>query len=378
MPGNVPPVERSLTCNYPAWGAKDCGGHGKCVEGYCHCDDGFTGHGDWHDLEGIDCQMSTVAIRILWVLPLVFTCLNLKWHIPLLIETFKAPEVKGNFKKLLEKPAGRFNAVVSVWGIGIFVVALCKIIDPLNRTISPTDPGPWNIFCFGTTLFYWGVTIFNKMQIKLALKGMGAKGDAKMVKLNQTVNMLNPKAALDTFVLVSAVILGNIGNGINSSKLMTISYLIFNGWRFLTMLLTLWQVITMKISINKAFEGIGDNVKAGEVLDAGTQKIVKLKQTMQHFVNDAFKAVFSNGSLTLLFVCYQGVWSKWGYFLPIQQLIATAIVFGMKGIFVKEANKKKAGGTKVAAGLTGTTTVLTTTTSTTSSVGPSTSSNAHD
>lgn len=320
--------------------------------------------------------MSTIAIRVLWALPSTTALINLKWQIPLVLEAFRAPDVKGDVKKLMAKPVGRFNSLMIVWNIGIIIVALFKIIDPEKNTISPTDPAPWNILCLGACIFYWGVTIFNKMQIKLALKGMGAKGDKKMEKLNQTVSLLNPKAALDNAILVAAVIIGNVGNGTGNRKLMTVSYLVFNGWRFLTMLLTLWQVITMRMSVNKAFEGIGDNVKEGEKVDASTQKIIKLKNSMKHFVKDAFKAVFINGSLTLIFVAYQGLWAKWGYFTPIQQLLGTTVILGAKTIFVKEV-KKKVSGNKVAAGVTGTTTVTTgassstTTSSTNSSEGSS-------
>lgn len=220
--------------------------------------------------------------------------------------------------------------------------------DPIARQIGPNDPVPFNIFCLGSCLFYWGVTIFNKMQIKLALKGMGSKGDDRMKKMDMLVGMLNPKAALDSAVLIAAVIVGNVGWSQKKPDLVTISYLIFNGWRFFTMLLTMVQVLSMKFAVFKAFEGIGDNIKPGDVVDEQTQKIVKLKKTMTDFVKDAIKAVVLNGSSTLLFVCYQGVWSSWGYFTPIQMTLGTVVILGAKAIFVKEV-KKKAKGNKVGA-----------------------------
>ncbi|GBG31999.1 Teneurin-2 [Hondaea fermentalgiana] len=51
---------------YPQpWGGV-CGGHGTCVNGVCVCDAGWTGRSDFINTEDITCDVSDVAVHVLW------------------------------------------------------------------------------------------------------------------------------------------------------------------------------------------------------------------------------------------------------------------------------------------------------------------------
>jgi len=66
----------SIDCNRyfpdPLWTlgggnvAGECSGHGTCVNGFCICDEGWTGLSDFVNSDGFDCQINIVAFKCLW------------------------------------------------------------------------------------------------------------------------------------------------------------------------------------------------------------------------------------------------------------------------------------------------------------------------
>ncbi|CAK9015428.1 Diacylglycerol O-acyltransferase, partial [Durusdinium trenchii] len=50
----------------------ECSGHGTCVNETCNCDAGWTGRSELFNTEGLDCQVNTAVVRVLWSLSLAF------------------------------------------------------------------------------------------------------------------------------------------------------------------------------------------------------------------------------------------------------------------------------------------------------------------
>ena len=180
------------------------------------------------------CHISTIAVRVLWVIPTLLAALNLKWTVPLLVQNLKATKgssLKERVADFRKKGPGKFCVPASIWALSVLITGLSKQIDPVSRLIGPEDPFTFNVFTIGGVFFYWSTIFASKMSLVLALKGMGSKGDPKMAVVERVLKFLAPKGYMDTFFIMVAVILGNVGYKKKNAKIVLAGYLVFNLWR---------------------------------------------------------------------------------------------------------------------------------------------------
>ena len=115
-----------------------CSGHGDCVNDFCYCDNGWTGLTDFEPIDGLDCDINILAIRIISVYVSFFGFITLITILKGLYSQ-KNTKTENNSKRNNEKLFLRCNIILSV--CCVIIAGVIKAIDPVKNISAGRNVG---------------------------------------------------------------------------------------------------------------------------------------------------------------------------------------------------------------------------------------------
>lgn len=303
-----------------------CSGHGTCLTanltqatgGICECDQGWTGRSDFVNLEGQDCGVYTLGLRIVWGIQSFATVLYGIIGIPRVLLRYKQHVEQRNLKRAAGKEYGLKNnrgLIACLWYYGlcwpsILAAGIVMQIDPLQRI--GLDLPITIIFITGKIGFYGATWLFQPALLATILKG---KSNTKqLAKLNDVGSaLICAWASLLGFVPLATKFGTEQGRG----DLATIVY-------YIVMLGTLFQLFALGL------QAFYVKVKVAEVLDLSysmtkAERTLAMKKALVEVQRENIIQTAVQGSVFGMFSLWVFMYGRHAYFFPITW-IAFAII----------------------------------------------------
>jgi len=202
---------------------------GKCIEGECVCNEGYTGASDWINLDGLDCQRRLISTSVtacftlggcLWVYTV---CFRLLWKI------CKRSKEK-DIRQILKKTPTQVALSIMVTHLLVAVLCIVKLVSLTTPMVDPKrNPVFFSLIFLSLNAEWFAYSISFRTIVDPFVNGLNKQSDRKaLTAVSRVLDIAKRVPMTDIILRVCLVIAPALVSAATDNDTLTIRVYFFS------------------------------------------------------------------------------------------------------------------------------------------------------